>query len=169
LVNVKIVNVVASTKLDNKLDIETIYSNLDHVQYEPDTFPGLVYRREKPKATIIMFSTGTVVSTGTTSEKKAKTAIDVTINEIGIKVYPQISIENITAVATLGKSIDMEDLQLIPQLDNKVIYEPEMFPGAIYKSKDATMLIFHTGKIVVTGTKSKKQTLQAVESLVLLL
>lgn len=169
MIDIRTVNVVASTKLDTTLDLDMLHRNLSQVQYEPDTFAGLIYRREKPKATIIMFSTGKIVSTGTNSEGEAKRSIEATINEIGVEEYPPICVENIVAVADLRKRIYLEGLvQKRSFLDN-VIYDPEIFPALIYRHKGVTMLIFGTGKITVVGAKTEKQVAGSVKRLYRLL
>ena len=79
---VRIVNVVASTRVQGELDIEKLAFMLKHANYEPELFPGLVYRRQKPKATLIMFASGKITSVGARSEMQAKKTIEVTVEEI---------------------------------------------------------------------------------------
>lgn len=157
LIDVRTVNVVASTKLDTTLNLETLYRSLSHVQYEPEIFAGLIYRREKPKATIIIFSTGRIVSVGTNSEETAKSSLRETLNEMGMRSHAPIYIENVVAVADLRKTIDIEKFIRRDNPFNRVFYEPEQFPGLICRYKGVVFLIFHTGKITVVGAKAEKQ------------
>jgi transcription initiation factor TFIID TATA-box-binding protein len=157
----KIVNVIASTKILGDIDVELLSVILKNNQYEPGIFPGLVYRKEK--YTIIMFSSGKISSHGTKSESEAKKAIDDTLKEIkkiggiiGDDKYDKINIENIVGSGELSVKLNLESL--IKKLPF-VIYEPEQFPGLIYRPTNNSIvcLIFNSGKVVIVGTKSKKK------------
>lgn len=65
--NLTIVNVVASTFVKSTIDIEKLAMIPKQVNYEPEVFPGLIYRRQNPKATVIMFASGKITSVGTKS------------------------------------------------------------------------------------------------------
>jgi transcription initiation factor TFIID TATA-box-binding protein len=81
------------------------------------------------------------------------------------KVSASVSIENVVASATLKQTIDLNSVvKAFPSVE----YRPEQFPGLIFrlkKPKTAT-LIFHSGKMVCTGAKSKKQVHKAVRKVV---
>ncbi len=62
-------NMVASANLHGKIDLETAADVLDNVMYEPEQFPGLIYRMQDPKTVLLLFSTGKVVCTGAKSEE----------------------------------------------------------------------------------------------------
>ena len=60
-------NVVASVATRFRLNLESMNIN-ENAQYEPDTFPGLIFRMKKPKSTFLVFSNGKVVINGVKSE-----------------------------------------------------------------------------------------------------
>ena len=62
-------NIVASANLQNKVDLEATADLLDNVMYEPEQFPGLIYRMQDPKTVLLVFTSGKIVSTGGKSEK----------------------------------------------------------------------------------------------------
>lgn len=66
---ITIQNIVASANLQNKVDLETAADLLDNVMYEPEQFPGLIYRMIDPKTVLLLFSSGKIVCTGGKSEK----------------------------------------------------------------------------------------------------
>ena len=66
---ITIQNMVASANLQNKVDLETAADLLDNVMYEPEQFPGLIYRMNDPKTVLLLFSSGKIVCTGGKSEK----------------------------------------------------------------------------------------------------
>ena len=53
--NIKIENVVASTSLGEQLDLQAIALALDGAEYEPEQFPGLIYRLKEPKTATLLF------------------------------------------------------------------------------------------------------------------
>ncbi len=73
---VKIQNIVASGSVGMDLNLNTLAMKLDNTEYEPEQFPGLVYKLDEAKATFLLFSNGKVVCTGTKSEKEVSQALD---------------------------------------------------------------------------------------------
>lgn len=163
----KIENVVATVvvEISEKIDLNQIARKLIDVEYNPERFPGLVMRIEKPKATILIFSTGKMVVTGMRKASEAPSVVDRVIKNIkkaGIKVAnPEITIQNIVASGNLHTNIDLNMAAIVME---QVMYEPEVFPGLIYRMKEpkTVFLIFSTGRIVCTGAKEKDVVEQAV-------
>ena len=73
---VKIQNIVASGSVGMDLNLNTLAMKLDNTEYEPEQFPGLVYKLAEAKATFLLFSNGKIVCTGTKSEKEVHAALD---------------------------------------------------------------------------------------------
>lgn len=76
---VEIQNIVASGSIGMDLNLNTLAMKLENTEYEPEQFPGLVYKLDEPKipkATFLLFSNGKVVCTGTKSEKEVHIALD---------------------------------------------------------------------------------------------
>ncbi|EQD61179.1 transcription factor, partial [mine drainage metagenome] len=48
---------------------------LENVEYEPEQFPGLVYRVEEPKVVLLLFGSGKVVCTGAKEENEIEQAV----------------------------------------------------------------------------------------------
>src|SRR3990167_7749129 len=72
---IKIQNVVASGNINMDLNLNRLAMKLDNTEYEPEQFPGLVYKLSGTRATFLLFSNGKIVCTGTTSEGKLKEAV----------------------------------------------------------------------------------------------
>jgi len=175
---ITIPNVVATGSLKHGLDINAILMAFPDVQYRPDVFPGLVFRLKKPKTATLIFHSGKMVCTGAKSERAARGAIRKVIRELkreGIIIIgkPEIKIRNIVATVDLGNiSIDLEEfVYAIAGLGKQVMYEPEQFPGAIYRMKDpkCVFLIFSTGKLVCVGIKREADVYKAVGNILPLL
>jgi transcription initiation factor TFIID TATA-box-binding protein len=166
---VEIQNVVATGNLNQKLDLYSIFNLTSGAEYNSQRFPGLIYRLKKPKTTTLIFNSGKLVCTGAKSERSAKAAINRIVKElrdhsIVILRDPQVSIQNIVATSDLKGTIDLELLALCL---TKTIYEPEQFPGLIYRldQPKTVFLIFTNGKLVITGAKKEIEPLIAAEKL----
>jgi transcription initiation factor TFIID TATA-box-binding protein len=140
-----------------------------NVEYRPKQFPGLVFRLKRPKTATLVFGSGKMVCTGAKSEKQARSAVMKVVRELktnGIIILgkPKIVIQNMVASANLYGKIDLETMADV--LDN-VMYEPEQFPGAIYRMTEpkVVLLVFASGKLVITGAKREDQVYEAVEKI----
>jgi len=193
-----VVNVVASTRVAEELDLPDIAVQL-HCEYEPEQFPGVVYRVKEPKLAILMFRSGRAVCTGGKNEENIHEGIKRMIGDLrgaGIKTWDtsdvEIEVQNMVATYALHYPEDyagtarMDDhtlkikegdpLKGLPRklnLNNltfhlpfdKVEYEPEQFPGLIYRLDypKVVCLIFGSGKMVITGARHKDEILDAVQ------
>ena len=63
-------NIVASGSLDLKLNLNFLALEMENTEYEPEQFPGLVYKLIEPNATLLLFSNGKLVCTGTKNRKQ---------------------------------------------------------------------------------------------------
>jgi transcription initiation factor TFIID TATA-box-binding protein len=79
---VKIQNIVASGSVGMDLNLNILAMKLENTEYEPEQFPGLVYKLPELKATFLLFSNGKVVCTGTKSEEEVNRALDKLIENL---------------------------------------------------------------------------------------
>ena len=218
-----VVNVVASTRVAEELDLPDIAIQLN-CEYEPEQFPGLVYRVVDPKLAILMFRSGRAVCTGGKNQNNIEVGIErmtKDLRDAGIETWDlkdiEIEVQNMVATYSLfypedyagvarmddnnTRVIDTSDgiraatdeevkeedsrirgiregepLAALPRklnLNNltfhlpfdKVEYEPEQFPGLIYRLDypKVVCLIFGSGKMVITGARAKSDLLKAVQ------
>jgi transcription initiation factor TFIID TATA-box-binding protein len=71
----KIQNIVASASLGGMIDLEKAASTLEKTMYEPEQFPGLIYRMAVPKVVILLFASGKLVCTGAKKEQDVYDAV----------------------------------------------------------------------------------------------
>ena len=166
-ISVKIENIVSTVTLDQTLDLYAIERSIPGVEYNPEQFPGLVLGIKKPKSKVLVFSSGNIVCTGTKSVQEVKKVIKEVmkhLRKIGVKVreVPPITVQNIVASGSIPMTLNLNELALL--LENTE-YEPEQFPGLVYKLGNATFLLFSNGKLVCTGTKNRPQLLEAMQQL----
>jgi len=166
---IEIVNVVASAVLDQKLDLYEIQKKFPDVEYNPDQFPGAVFRLRKPKTATLLFSTGKMVCTGSKSADMANKAVKIVVQKlrkekIKIKKEAVVTIQNIVSSINLGGKIHLEKTaRTLP----RSMYEPEQFPGVIHRMVDpkTVILLFASGKLVCTGAKTEQDVYRSVNNL----
>lgn len=73
---IKVQNMVASGAIGMDLNLNGLAMTLENTEYEPEQFPGLVYKLPNTRATFLLFSNGKIVCTGTRSEDKLKEALN---------------------------------------------------------------------------------------------
>ncbi len=171
--DVEIQNVVAVAALGQEMDLIAIKKIFRNVKYRPKKFPGLVFRLKQPKTTTLIFRNGKMVCTGAKSEKMARSAVMKVVRELRkedfiIRRDPKIEIVNMVGTADVGNEVDLEAASDI--LDN-TMYEPEQFPGMIYRMKEpkVVILVFRSGKLVLTGGKTEDQVHEATEKIISIL
>jgi len=171
LAKIKIENVVASTSLGEELDLQAIALALTGSEYEPEQFPGLIYRLKEPKTATLLFRSGKVVCTGAKSlddVHKAIRKVAKQIEDAGIKVNtdPDVEVQNIVASSDLETKINLNAIAISLGLE-KVEYEPEQFPGLVYRIDDpkVVVLLFGSGKLVCTGARKPDDVKRAVEKI----
>jgi transcription initiation factor TFIID TATA-box-binding protein len=167
--NVRIENIVASSSLGVKINLEKIVARAEGVEYEPEQFPGLVYRIKKPRAAALIFSSGKIVCTGARSLKEVKEAFKKIIRVVkkaGTKVPKgfKIEIENIVASAKLDANLNLDTIAFSLEESE---YEPEQFPGLVYRMDEpkVAFLLFGSGKIVCTGARNIKDVKVAIKKI----
>jgi len=171
-------NVVATARFNDTVDLDAIVKAFPDVEYRPEVFPGLAFRLKRPKTCTLIFNSGSMVCTGAKSEKDVRRAIMKVVRELkreGIIITggrPEIKTQNIVASIDLGMSIDVEEgIFAVSCLGKQVMYEPDQFPGAIYRMEDprCVFLIFGNGKLVCVGTNREADVYKAVENIVTIL
>ncbi len=171
MIEIQIQNIVASTTFTEKLDLDVIAQSLEEAEYEPEQFPGLVYRLSNPKTATLLFRSGAANITGATSIEDVRKTIDIIaekLKNLGIDIYKDIEIvvQNMVATADLGGELNLSEVAVALGLEN-VEYEPEQFPGLVYRIREpkVAMLLFGSGKIVCAGARKIEDVSIAVEKL----
>jgi transcription initiation factor TFIID TATA-box-binding protein len=87
---IQIQNIVSSAGLGGRIDLEKSTYSLKRTMYEPEQFPGLIYRMDDPKVVILIFASGKLVCTGAKKEAEVSRAIaklKETLEEKGLITY----------------------------------------------------------------------------------
>jgi TATA-box binding protein (TBP) (component of TFIID and TFIIIB) len=137
------------------------------VQYNPKRFAAVIMRIREPKTTALIFASGKMVVTGAKSEDDSKLASRKyarIIQKLGFNAkFTDFKIQNIVGSCDIKFPIRLEGLA--SKHHNFSSYEPELFPGLIYRmiKPKIVLLIFVSGKIVLTGAKVREEIYQAFE------
>ena len=79
----KIQNVVVTADFEESLNLETFSENVRAI-YEPEQFPGLVYKLSEPNATFLLFTNGKLVCTGTKNKEQLEESMDQLLRNIKV-------------------------------------------------------------------------------------
>ncbi|HTY15607.1 MAG TPA: TATA-box-binding protein [Methanoregulaceae archaeon] len=158
--SLKIENIVASGAIADSIDLLDISKKIENCELNTKRFPGAVFRIEKPKIASLIFSSGKVVLTGIRDRDALNDGLKLIIKimkEAGVQTYeePKVAITNIVCSYDIGKYINLNKVVITLNLEN-IEYEPEQFPGLVYRIKDPKIvaLLFSSGKIILTGGKN---------------
>lgn len=150
-------NVVGSSAIDQELDLSSLAADLADAEYEPNRFPGLIYRTTDPKATNLLFRSGRIVTTGAQSIEDLSASVQIlfdALDALGLPVpdQPDVTVRNMVCSADLGHQLNLNAIAIALGLE-QVEYEPEQFPGLVYRlvEPSVVILLFGSGKAVVTG------------------
>jgi len=167
----RIENIVATVILDQEIDIDLLELELPNHVYKPEQFPGVIFKIDRPRATALIFRSGKMVVTGTKSISQLIEAVKKIIRAVdrifakygsGIRGKPRVQVQNIVAGGDLHAYVNLEKAAYYLE---DCMYEPEQFPGLIHRMRNprVVLLIFSSGKMVITGAKEESEVEQAVK------
>eukprot|EP00128_Syssomonas_multiformis_P012881 Colp12_sorted_trinity150504_noHs@22293 len=164
-------NIVSTVNLGVKLNLKQIALHARNAEYNPKRFAAVIMRIREPKTTALIFASGKMVCTGAKSEDASKIAARKYARIIQKLGYPdakftQFKIQNIVGSCDVLFPVRLEGLTAGGHA-KYCHYEPELFPGLIYKMQQPkiVLLIFCSGKIVLTGAKDRNDIYAAFEQI----
>lgn len=163
-------NVVATTNLDVNLDLKRIALRARNAEYNPKRFAAVIMRIREPKTTALIFSSGKIVVTGAKSEKdssRASRKYAKIVHKLGYDKakFKEFTVQNIVASCDVNFPVCLEALAYAHH--SFCSYEPELFPGLIYRMlrPKIVLLIFVSGKVVLTGAKVREDIYEAFDNI----
>ena len=152
-------NVVGGGSIGTEIDLYSIakaeFESFE-TQYEPEAFPGVVFRSINSDPTVILHNSGKFNVAGGKSVSDTKELFDLfcssIVTETGFEIYPELEIRYFVTTGDLGRQIDLSAATLALGID-ETEYEPEQFPGLFYRpdDKDWFSILFSTGSIIIDG------------------
>ena len=165
----KLQNIVSTANFKCVLDLREIALKAKNAEYNPKRFAAVIMRIKEPKTTALIFSSGKMVCTGARNEEESRQASRIyakIILKLGFPVkFTEFTVQNIVASCDVKFPIRLEGLA--GAYLNLCSYEPEMFPGLIFhlQNPKVVLLIFVSGKIVLTGAKTRDDIYKAYQTM----
>ena len=169
---VSLVNAVGGGDLGIEVNLEELEKDLDIflIRYDPESYPALYMQFEEDSPKVSLFRTGSYHIAGAKSVEEVWQARSdffealETLNILVSESDDDFAIRNLICVANTNLDLDLNTLAIGLGLEN-VEYEPEQFPGLVYRSPEIVpvLLIFASGKIVMTGASEFESVLFAYE------
>ncbi|KAI8035915.1 TATA-box-binding protein [Drosophila gunungcola] len=162
-------NIVSTVNLCCKLDLKKIALHARNAEYNPKRFAAVIMRIREPRTTALIFSSGKMVCTGAKSEDDSRLAARKyarIIQKLGFPAkFLDFKIQNMVGSCDVKFPIRLEGLVLTHC--NFSSYEPELFPGLIYRMvrPRIVLLIFVSGKVVLTGAKVRQEIYDAFDKI----
>jgi transcription initiation factor TFIID TATA-box-binding protein len=157
---IKIENIVAHAHVTDGLDLKFLSEKIPEANYNPEEFAGLSIRYDDPKVAVIIMSSGKLFCTGAKKIDDVNSVIKKVVNKfkkIKISINKDYKITTDNVVASTDFKQEMQLSSIATGLIMKhVEYEPDKFPGLIYKTDDRceVLILFSSGKLVCTGAKT---------------
>lgn len=170
--NPKLVNAVGGGSLPQELDLQRLHEAFDgeEVRYDPEYWPGLYLRFTASSPAIMIFRTGKYNIAGADSIQDLNEANEEflsRIQELGIDVNnASFDIRNLVLLGKYDRDLNLDQVVIALGLENAE-YEPEQFPGILYRATNTTgtFMIFRNGKVILTGGKTKDDAVESFSNL----
>lgn len=168
---VEVVNIAAVGDVGSEVDIEQVAydSDLPVSNFDPE-YNATFLRFEEDGELVILYTSGKYILRGGDEFDTMHRVNDQFLSyleELGLEFDdPSLEIKNVVAVGNLEREINLEALMIGLGLE-KAEYEPEQFPGLVYRPTESrcVMLVFASGKVVVTGGKTQEEDQEAFDHL----
>merc|ERR1711972_428789 len=160
-------NIVSTVSLGCTLDLKKIALHARNAEYNPKRFAAVIMRIRDPRTTALIFSSGKMVCTGAKSEEDSRLAARKyarIVQKLGFPTkFKDFKIQNMVGSCDVKFPIRLEGLVLTHSQFSS--YEPELFPGLIYRmvKPRIVLLIFVSGKVVLTGAKVRSEIYEAFD------
>ena len=154
----KIVNIVASGSFNQKVDLNALSAIGDKYSYDPEMYQGGYIQLSSAKVTV--YRTGKYIFTGIKSPESLSSLweelVSILFTHLDVSLFEPPVIKNMVAQTELGFPLNLG--KLIVQLkDENAEYEPEVFPGLMWKTEFGSANMFQNGKIMLLGCNSIEQ------------
>jgi len=162
-------NIVVSLYFPQRIPIKNILEKIPEIEFEPEQFPGIIYKMQDPKCSFLIFESGKIICTGNRKMEDVERALNNLLKRlkqanIDTSKFEK-TVENIVASVKLEGEIDLNCLAT--EFENAE-FEPEQFPGLVIRKEEpkVVFLVFRSGKIICTGGKKIEEVKKELKELV---
>lgn len=170
--DLEVVNAVGSGDLGIEIDLNQLTADVEGAEFDPHKYPGAYVRLGGVEPLVTVYRTGKYIITGSKSEEEAyscrKQFLEL-LSDKRVLDTPDdkwFSMQNYVCTGELDQVQNLNALAIGLGLEYTE-YEPEQFPGLVFRPDDhpVVILIFASGKVVVTGAKEINAAEKAFQSL----
>ena len=159
---------MATADLGCSPDLAKLATRVRNAEFNPKRFRAVILRLRNPKCSSLIFASGKIVVTGARNEDDARLAarkvakIVRKVQEAPVK-FSSFKVQNIVGSGELGFPIRLEAVTVDGARNSS--YEPELFPGLVYRLKAplCVIIMFVSGRFIITGTKLRSDIISAAE------
>lgn len=166
---------VATANLNQQVDLHELAKHKE-ITYDQEIYGGRVayFKLSNMEGKVSIFSSGKMISVGTKNEREAFAELELARRYLADKGIIVNSTSLVPEVRNIVATVDFEETINLEELGTyqKMIYEPEQFPGGILRLDEptkATILLFASGKAVIAGLKSSSQIDPVIQKLTTIL
>ena len=156
--SLRIQNIVAAGSVADAIDLDLLLGRVRDCRFDKRRFPGAIYSMQDPRSVALIFASGKVVLTGLMRQEEIAPALQnlvTMLEKAGVTCLdrPKVSVRNIVCTCNLGSECNLVRIVAALMDHEWVEYEPESFPGMVYRIADpkVVFLLFSSGKTVITG------------------
>jgi transcription initiation factor TFIID TATA-box-binding protein len=154
----QIVNIVATAKVAPSFDLQKMKETINSCDFGSTSKVWLKMRLMPEGYYTAFYKSGKFVITGAKSIEQVDVIANRVISllkDVGIDInQKEVKLHNFVVQDQIEMKTTLEKLVYVLNY-SKTNYEPEQFPGLIYKDWGATFILFSTGKITITGIKKE--------------
>jgi transcription initiation factor TFIID TATA-box-binding protein len=170
--DLEVVNAVGSGDLGIEIDLNRLATDVKEVEFDPGKYPGAYVRLEGVGPLMTVYRTGKYIITGSKSDEETyscRKQFLKLLTEEGLLNGPEdewFSMQNYVCTGELDQVQNLNTLAIGLGLECTE-YEPEQFPGLVFRPNEhpVVILIFASGKVVITGAKDINAAEEAFQSL----
>lgn len=169
--DISIVSIVATGTINTEIDLEALSNDIEAYssEYNPDQSPGLYVKFNEGSPTITIYRTGSFNIRGGSSYEEIdenRMLLKQRLADLGIDtIIEDTEVTNIVFSGDLKTKFYLNKLAIKLGLES-VEYEPEQFPGLVYRVNSGVLLIFSSGKLILTGFTDIDEAQKAYDELI---
>lgn len=156
--SVEIVNVVGSGTLDIEIDLDALAEDIPEGEYNPANYHGMYLRFGDDAPLVTLYRSGKYIVTGANSTEELfeiRSKVLERLTEIGIvlgEIDDGFVVQNFVCQGDTGQTVNLDAAAIGLGLE-QTEYEPEQFPGLIYRPDGCgcVLVLFANGKVIITG------------------
>lgn len=168
---IEVVNIAAKGDFGREIDIRELAEAVDLPvsRYDPQSHAAF-FRLQEDEQLLILYRTGKYILRGGDDFDQMMEAHEgflETFEQAGLEhSFPELTVKNIVAVGDLEREVNLNALSIGIGLEHTE-YEPEQFPGVVYRPENTpcVLLVFSNGRVVITGGPTREDALSAFLSL----